>query len=163
MHMKNVLPLSVRNPGVFITLVAVTSCSSSQELPQSTLAAASQTNVLAAGSVIETENPGFEGQYREVASSSDAPNAKAVIKGAIAAGWGDNSHWADVNIHYSRDTVNPHRGEATGRWYCLTCTSTASAASPERLCAMMSTQPCTLRPLWKRRFLLESRRARTCS
>jgi len=48
-----------------------------------------------------------------VASSSDAPSDKGIIKGAIAPGWGDNSNWADVDVEYARDTNNPHRGEAS--------------------------------------------------
>ncbi len=67
----------------------------------------------AAGSIIETANPGFEGAYTTVASSSDAPTDKGIIKGAIASGWGDNSNWADVDVEYARETVNPHRGQAS--------------------------------------------------
>ncbi|PQV62603.1 hypothetical protein B1R32_12715 [Abditibacterium utsteinense] len=71
------------------------------------------TPVGAGASLIETPNPGFEGDYAPVASASDSPNAKAVITGSIAPGWGDNSNWADVNINYARDTTNPHRGPAS--------------------------------------------------
>ncbi len=111
--MKISLLASVVIPTASVMLVGVTSCYSNQNMPQSTLTAAPTTDLIAKGDVISTENPGFEGEYNPVASSSDAPNAKAVIKGAIAAGWGDNSNWADVNIDYSRDTVNPHRGAAS--------------------------------------------------
>ena len=58
-------------------------------------------------------NPGFEGAYQPVASQSDLPSQKAQITGEIAPGWEDNSNWADVGIVYSRDTNNPHRGQAS--------------------------------------------------
>lgn len=67
---------------------------------------------MASAAVIPTENPGFEGAYTPVASSSDAPGNKGVIRGVIAPGWSDNSNWADVEVEYARDTINPHRGRA---------------------------------------------------
>lgn len=36
---------------------------------------------------------------------------KAKITGQIARYWNDNSSWADVDIHYSLDTTNPHSGQ----------------------------------------------------
>ena len=57
-------------------------------------------------------NPGFEGAYSPAVSQSDLPSQKAQITGEIAAGWSDNSNWADVGVIYGRDTSNPHRGLA---------------------------------------------------
>jgi hypothetical protein len=55
-------------------------------------------------------NPGFEGEYLRVGT---APTDKARRTGEIANGWSDNSSWADVDVAYGRDTINPHRGEAS--------------------------------------------------
>ena len=57
-------------------------------------------------------NPGFEGAYSPAVSQSDLPSQKAQMTGEIAAGWSDNSNWADVGVIYGRDTSNPHRGLA---------------------------------------------------
>ena len=51
-------------------------------------------------------NPGFEGSYQPVNSSSKK------ITGFIANGWTDNSAWADVTVNYSQDTSNPHGGSS---------------------------------------------------
>ncbi len=64
---------------------------------------------------VEAKNPGFEGVYKAVNSSSDAPTQKARIVGQIAEGWEDNSNWADVAIEYSKDTANAHRGQLAQR------------------------------------------------
>jgi hypothetical protein len=55
--------------------------------------------------------PVLKATIHSVASSSDAPSQKAQISGVIAPGWSDNSNWADVAVEYSKDTVNPHRGQ----------------------------------------------------
>ena len=34
------------------------------------------------------------------------------ISGSVAAGWADNSSWANVTVTYSADTNNPHSGTA---------------------------------------------------
>lgn len=62
------------------------------------------------GVPIETANPGFEGPYVPVPTSSDKPGKKAKITGSVAPGWSDNSDWADVGVTYSPDADNPHRG-----------------------------------------------------
>jgi hypothetical protein len=62
--------------------------------------------------LVPQENAGFEGNYTAVASSSDAPSQKAQISGVIAPGWSDNSNWADLTVEYSKDPVNPHRGQS---------------------------------------------------
>jgi hypothetical protein len=49
-------------------------------------------------------NPGFEGTYVPVNSSSSK------VTGVIASGWTDNSAYGDVTVNYSRDTTNPHSG-----------------------------------------------------
>lgn len=67
-------------------------------------------STLSGSASIEVQNPGFEGDFKAVAPFSDAPGKKAIITGQIAEGWGDNSDWAEVNVDYSRDTANPHRG-----------------------------------------------------
>ena len=84
-------------------LAGMTAVATAQNAPQTTLSSVA--------GLVETVNPGFEGDYKPVASQSDAPNQKAVIKGAVAEGWNDNSNWADVDVEYSRDTNNPHRGQ----------------------------------------------------
>lgn len=89
------------------TLCSCTIVAAAQNAPQSTLDAVP--------GLVETQNPGFEGDYKPASSSSDAPNQKAVIKGQIAEGWGDNSNWADVDVEYARDTDNPHRGQTSQR------------------------------------------------
>ncbi|HEX8236978.1 MAG TPA: hypothetical protein VF600_13550 [Abditibacteriaceae bacterium] len=71
-----------------------------------------QNTAITATGVVVQENADFEGAYAPVASSSDAPTQKAQIGGVIAPGWQDNSNWADVGVEYSKDAVNPHRGQA---------------------------------------------------
>jgi hypothetical protein len=51
-------------------------------------------------------NPGFEGKYVPVNSSS------STVTGVIAGGWTDNSAYGDVTVNYSRDTRNPHSGSS---------------------------------------------------
>lgn len=60
---------------------------------------------------IETQNPGFEGEFTPL-PTANAPGAKARIVGAIAPGWSDNSDWAEVDVEYGRDPLNPHRGQS---------------------------------------------------
>jgi hypothetical protein len=66
-------------------------------------------------SVVNLTNSGFEGDYKLAPSSSDAPSQKAVITGQMAEGWSDNSDWADIDVEYSKETLNPHRGTAAQR------------------------------------------------
>jgi hypothetical protein len=56
------------------------------------------------GALAQLNNPGFEGRYLPVSSS------KPTTTGSIAEGWSDNSGWADVTVHYGRDTTDPHSG-----------------------------------------------------
>jgi hypothetical protein len=51
-------------------------------------------------------NPGFEGKYAPVNSSS------RTVTGVIASGWTDNSAFGDVTVNYSRDTRNPRSGSS---------------------------------------------------
>lgn len=57
-------------------------------------------------------NPGFEGDYQAVNPNNQTLSSGAVLTGEIAKGWNDNSSWANVVIRYSRDTSDPHGGQA---------------------------------------------------
>ena len=61
------------------------------------------------------QNPGFEGDYINVAPTGDTQNKGAKISGAVAKNWEDNSAWADVGVRYARETQNPHGGAACQR------------------------------------------------
>jgi hypothetical protein len=58
-------------------------------------------------------NPGFEGAYSRVPTSTDGTcngATPANISGEIAADWIDESSWADVEIIYSKESANPRSG-----------------------------------------------------
>ena len=48
-------------------------------------------------------NSGFEPPFASVGQNNP-------VSGSIAAGWTDNSSWADVTVSYSEDTDHPHGG-----------------------------------------------------
>ena len=50
-------------------------------------------------------NAGFEPPFVSVGQNDP-------ISGSVAAGWADNSSWANVTVTYSADTNNPHSGTA---------------------------------------------------
>jgi hypothetical protein len=67
---------------------------------------------LSAGSSADLEvlqNTGFEGEYLTVVPYDN----KAVLSGAIASGWQDDSSWARVTVDYSAETNNPHSGTSS--------------------------------------------------
>ena len=51
-------------------------------------------------------NPGMEPPYGAVNQDGSG------ISGNIAAGWQDNSGWANATVQYSEETTNPHSGSA---------------------------------------------------
>ncbi len=59
-----------------------------------------------AAATVALTNPGFEAPYAAVDSSS------STITGQIAAGWSDNSAWADVTASYAQDTSDPRSGSS---------------------------------------------------
>ncbi|HEV7301290.1 MAG TPA: hypothetical protein VGN72_18140 [Tepidisphaeraceae bacterium] len=59
------------------------------------------------------ENGGFEGNYVLVPASTST--SKAQIDGEIAAGWNDDSAWAEVSIAYARETANAQAGQSAQR------------------------------------------------
>jgi hypothetical protein len=59
------------------------------------------------------QNPGFEGAGQQALDAGATP--KGNITGEVAAGWADNSGWADIDVRYGLDTVNPHSGQSAQR------------------------------------------------
>jgi hypothetical protein len=57
------------------------------------------------------KNPGFEPPY----VAQPAPTGKGQVTGKIAAGWEDNSDWADVTVDYSQATEGAHGGRSAQR------------------------------------------------
>lgn len=45
-------------------------------------------------------------------SNPETLPAIARVKGEIGSSWFDNSHWADIDLVYSKDTSDPHSGKA---------------------------------------------------
>ena len=57
----------------------------------------------------ELKNGNFEGAFQAAISP---PNNKGQIEGTIAAGWRDETAWADVSIAYSKDVTGGRNGTA---------------------------------------------------
>lgn len=70
---------------------------------------------VASAAVPPLVNPGFEGPARKAVGTGDRLSSGALIVGQIAEGWEDNSGWADVDVEYALDQVNPHRGTTSQR------------------------------------------------
>lgn len=60
-------------------------------------------------------NPGFEGAGQQVHNLDTSGTSQRNISGEVATGWADDSGWADVDIRYALDAVNPHSGQSSQR------------------------------------------------
>ena len=71
--------------------------------------AAEPTGAAPAGVELPLLNPGMEMTGQTLKPTT----GKATISGTLAQGWGDNSDWADVDVNYALDSVNPHSGASS--------------------------------------------------
>lgn len=84
------------------------------------------TAVLSCSEPVPLSNGGFEGEPVSVRVQT---GAKARLSGAIAAGWKDNSEWADLEARYAVDAEVKRDGRSAQRVELVT----ASGGSPQLL------------------------------
>ena len=61
------------------------------------------------------KDPGFETPGQTLVAQGGTPTPNSQISGLVAESWEDNTSWADVQIAYSLDSVNPHGGSLSQR------------------------------------------------